>query len=302
MGVKLYSEPKCNNPVLLVGWPGIGNIGIIAIDTLRKAVNAEQIGEIEPWDFFYPSRVVIRAGILEELSFPRNAFYYARFEGRDLLFFVGDEQPAVQGKGYAEGGKAYQLAKLVLDVGERFGCRRVYTSGAAVAAIHHAMTPRVWAVPNQPGLIDEVRNQQNAVLMGEGTISGLNGLLLGVAKERGCEGMCVMGEVPMYVAHFPIMYPKASRSVLQFLATALAVTVDLSALDESIRETDEQIDEVYKKIPPEMREQLEKLKDVLPDSAPEQTGDAHEKEFMDNIGRLFEDINQSLQDGREKGE
>jgi len=302
MGVKLYSEPKCENPVLLVGWPGIGNIGIIAIDALRKAVHAEQIGEIEPWDFFYPSKVVIREGVLEELSFPRNTFYYKRHGGRDLLFFVGEEQPAVQGKGYAEGIKAYQLANLVLDVGKRFGCRRVYTSGAAVAAIHHAMKPRVWAVPTQPGLIDEIKLQQDAVLMGEGTISGLNGLLLGVAKERGLEGMCVMGEVPMYVAHFPLMYPKASKSVLQFLARLLNIAVDLSVLDASIREVDDQIDEVYRKIPPEMREQLEKLRDVSPERPQEQTGETHEKEFMDNIGRLFEDINQSLKDEGERGE
>lgn len=302
MGIKLYSEPKCENPVLLVGWPGIGNIGLIAIDTLRKAVHAEQIGEIEPWDFFYPSRVVISAGILEELSFPRNTFYYKRYEGRDLLFFIGDEQPAMQGKGYAEGVKAYQLASLVLDAGRRFGCRRVYTSGAAVAAIHHATAPRVWTVPTQPGLIEEIKRHQDTILMGEGTISGLNGLLLGMAKERGWEGICVMGEVPMYVAHFPLMYPKASRSVLQFLTRILHITLDLSMLDASIREVEEQIDEVYKKIPPEMREQLEKLKDVRPESPREQTGEAHEKEFMDNIGRLFEDINQSLQDERERDE
>ena len=38
---------------------------------------------------------------------------------------------------YAEGRKAYRMADLVLDVAEKFKCRRVYTSGAAVALIHH---------------------------------------------------------------------------------------------------------------------------------------------------------------------
>ena len=134
MGIKLYKEPKMEHPDLIVGWPGIGNIGILAVDTLRAIVKAEELGEIEPWEFFYPSQVSIKAGVLEDLQFPGNKFYYKSIQGKDLIFFIGEEQPAETGKGYAEGKKAYQLARLVLEAGEKFGCRRVYTSGAAVAS------------------------------------------------------------------------------------------------------------------------------------------------------------------------
>jgi len=51
MGIRLYDKPKLENPVLIAGWPGIGNIGITAVDTLREMVRAEEFGEIEPWDF-----------------------------------------------------------------------------------------------------------------------------------------------------------------------------------------------------------------------------------------------------------
>ncbi len=301
MGIQFHSEPRCENPVLLVGWPGIGNVGIIAIDGLRKAVGAEPIGEIEPWDFFYPAKATFKGGVLDELEFPRNTFYHARHAGRDILFFIGDEQPSVEGKSYAEGVKAYRLAHLVLDAAVRFGCRRMYTSGAAVAAIHHAMIPQVWAVPTAPELLHEVKRIPNAVLMNEGSISGLNGLVLGVAKERGIEGMCIMGEVPMYVAHFPLPYPRASKSVMQFLMHALDITADLSGLDEAIKESDEQVEEIYKKIPAEMRAQLEKLREARADTAQDETTEAHEQEFMEGFGRLLEDIDQSLNDGGTKG-
>ena len=104
MGLQFSSEPHCDKPVLLVGWPGIGNVGIIAVDGLRKAVGAEPIGEIEPWDFFYPSKATFKGGVLEEMAFPRNTFYHARHEGRDLLFFVGDEQPGIAGEGHGDDG------------------------------------------------------------------------------------------------------------------------------------------------------------------------------------------------------
>ena len=302
MGLRFHSAPRCDHPVMLVGWPGIGHVGIIAVDGLRKAVGAEPIGEIEPWDFFYPSKAIFKGGVLEELAFPRNTFYYKRHEGRDLLFFIGDEQPSAENKAYAEGIKAYKLAQLVLDAAARFGCRRIYTSGAAVAAIHHSMIPQVWAVPTGPELLDEVKRIPNAVLMNEGSISGLNGLLLGVAKERGFAGMCVMGEVPMYVAHFPLPYPRASRSVMQFLIGALGITADLGGLDQSIKESDGQLEEIYKKSPAEMRAQLEKLREGREVRTQGEAAETHEREFMEGIGRLIEDIDKSLQDGGKRGE
>ena len=161
MGIRLYKEPGLKKPDMIVGWPGIGNVGIIAIDTLREQLQAEEFGEIEPWDFFYPTRVVIKAGQLEDLEFPNNKFYYKRLEQKDLIIFIGEEQPTARGGTYAEGEKAYQMANLVLDVAARFACHRVYTSGAVVSLTHHTLKPRVWAVPNREDLIEEVKRHKN---------------------------------------------------------------------------------------------------------------------------------------------
>jgi len=35
LGIVLHKEPKLKNSIMFCGWPGIGNIGITAIDTLR---------------------------------------------------------------------------------------------------------------------------------------------------------------------------------------------------------------------------------------------------------------------------
>ena len=126
MGVVLFKEPQLENPIMVASWPGIGNIGIIAVDTLRGMVGAEEFGEIEPWDFFYPRKVVIKDGELKKLDFPISKFYFKRTGEKDLLFFVGEEQPADGGRTYAEGEKAYQMANLVLDVAQKFGVRRIY--------------------------------------------------------------------------------------------------------------------------------------------------------------------------------
>ncbi len=271
MGVKLYKEPRLEKPVLIVGWPGIGDIGIVAVNTVREQIQAEEFGEIEAHDFFYPRRVTIKADLLEDLEFPSSKFYYKRLEQKDLIIFIGEEQPTNGGRMYAEGRKAYQMANLVLDVAERFGCQRVYTSGAAVALVHHTLKPRVWAVPNKEELIDELKRYENTILMsevegrgGQGGITGLNGLLLGVAKKRGLAGVCLMGEIPDYLSGAPFPYPRASKSVLEVMSSILGIPIDLSKLDNMDARVGEIIESIYEQLPEEIRERLEQRKFVAP--------------------------------------
>ncbi|MCJ7575783.1 MAG: PAC2 family protein [Dehalococcoidia bacterium] len=296
MGIRLHQEPQLENPILVASWPGIGNIGIIAVDTLRGKLEAEEFGEIEPQEFFYPKRVLIRKGVLECLEFPSSKFYFKKIRGTDIIFFVGEEQPTEGGRMYAEGRKACRMAGLVLDVAEKFKCRRVYTSGAAVALIHHTTKPRVWAVPNAGSLISEIKAYQNTVLMsdiegrgGHGNITGLNGLLLGVAKKRGFEAICLMGEIPVYLQGFPLSYPKASKSVLEVLSHSLKIEVNLDTLDELDQKVQQRIEEFYQQVPLEIRAQLDRLKRVAyaQPAEPGPITEEEEKRIVEDVEKFF---------------
>jgi hypothetical protein len=296
MGVIIYKEPRLENPVMVASWPGIGNIGIIAVDTLRNMLEAEELGEIEPWDFFYPKKALIRNGELKDLEFPSSKFYFRRTGEKDLLFFIGEEQPADGGRTYAEGRKAYQMANLVIDVAQRFGCQRVYTSGAAVAPIHHTTRPKVWAVPNNKGLIDEVKRYENTILMseiegrgGQGNITGLNGLLLGVARKRGIEAICLMGEIPVYLQGFPFPYPRASKSVLEVLTAALGIEINMDRIAAFIERSDKEIEQLYEKFPPEIKEQLDKLRYVsyARPTEPAPITEEDKKRILEDIDKFF---------------
>ena len=293
MGIRLYAEPRLEKPDMVVGWPGIGNVGLIAIDTLRAQINAEEFGEVEPWDFFYPRRVIIQAGLLKDLEFPSSKFFYQRLEKKDLIIFIGEEQPTGGERAYAEGGKAYQMANLVLDVAERFGCRRVYTSGAAVALSHHAVKPEVWAAANKERLLSEIKKYESVTLMsevegigGQGSITGLNGLLLGVAKKRGLEGVCLMGEVPDYLSRAPFPYPRASKSVLEVLTQILGIDIDLDVLNGMVTQVDDIIDSIYEKFPQEIRERIEQRKSVARAKS-ETITEEDERWLKEHIDELF---------------
>lgn len=296
MGINLYHEPRLKSPVLIAAWPGIGNIGLMAVETLRTLMDAEPLGEIEPFENFYPRKLVIEEGVLKGLEFPASRFYFKQTDAGDFIFFTGEEQPGAEGSSYAQGNRAYRMASMVLEVAMRFGCRRLYTSGAAVALVHHSSRSRVWAVPNTARLIPEVRSYRNTVLMsevegreGQGQISGLNGLLLGVAGVAGLEGICMMGEVPAYLQAFPIPYPKASKSVLEVLSEILELRLDLAGITEVAEHTEREIDRLCESFPAEIREQIDRLaKAPSPEAAePGPITDQDKQNIMEEIDRFF---------------
>ncbi len=297
MKVEFSKEPELHHPDLIAAWPGIGNIGLVAINSLRESVEAELFAEVEPWNFFYPRGITIRSGVLTEMEFPTSRFYFKRFDGKDVIFFEGEEQPSGS-------SRAYNMSSLVLDVAGRYGCERIYTAAAAVAPIHHTMRPRIWGVPNSRKLVAEVGQYPNTILMssiaergGDGNITGLNGLLLGLSRERGVDGVCLLGEVPVYISQFPTLYPKSSKSIVEVLANKLGIDPDMSRLDNMIREVDENIERLYEMIPPEMRERIEQLKYTSYAKAEE---DESEVITEDDQKRIMQEIDQFFKKGNKE--
>ncbi len=292
MAVKLYRQPELKQPIMLCAWSGIANVGLVAVNTIRRFMRAEEFGQIEPYGYFDPTHVVIANGLIEDMQFPTTRFFSHRRPDRDLVFVVGQRQPE-------DAEKAYEMASEVLDVAERLGCRRVYTSGASVTAIHHTAKPRVWAVPNNRRLIPEIRRYGNTVLMsevdgpdGQGSITGLNGLLLGVAQSRDLEAVCLLGEVPYYLQGAPWPYPKASISVLEVLGGLLNIPFDLTELRQSAVRVEASIDQILEtlagaeELPDQVREEMDSLRhpgraDLGPITAQEQ------QEMLDHLDELF---------------
>ncbi len=70
-------------------------------------------------------------------------------------------------------------------------------------------------------------------------ISGLNGLLLGVTKERSVEGICLLGEVPTYSTR--MQNPMAALAILGVLPKMLGIEIDTFELAQQASETKEKM-------------------------------------------------------------
>ncbi len=232
--VRLYTRPRLNSPNMLASWPGIGNVSIIVASYLKRKLDFKELGEIEPSYFFDAIGVVAKDNVVEAPQFPQSKFYYWKNKGggSDIILFIGEDQPFTKG---------YELANCVLDVGERFRVKRIYTCAAALTRIHHTEQPRVWGVVTSQHMTDDLE-KYGLVQRGNLQIAGLNGLLLGVTKEREIEGICLLGEVPMYATR--IQNPMAALAVLKVLTKMLDIEIDVAELAQIAEETADRMKEI----------------------------------------------------------
>ncbi len=301
MAILFHQQLQLESSRLFCSWPGIGNIGVLAVGSLINQLQARSFAEIEPWDFFEPRKVTIRDGFLEELLFPASTFYHQSLGREEIILFAGEEQPHGEGRMYASGEMALQMANMVLDTVEQQGCRRIYTSGACVSAVHHEMKPRVVAVASSEALIAEMKTIPNLVLMsevsegsGDGVITGLNGLLLAAAKKRGLEAVCLMGEIPDWLTRTPFPYPKAASSVLEVFATLLGIEADHSILKRQADEVERIIQGLYQQFPAEVKELYDQRKSMT------QPGPISRQE-ADWMKEHLDDFLKSLAEGQDGG-
>jgi len=278
--VKFFKKPQLKSPCLIAAWSGMGGVALITANYLRQKLGAEECGEILPYNFFSPAEVLIKDYVIQIPTFPANRFYFwDKGEYHDLLIFVGEDQPQ----------RGWEFAHRVLDVAEEFHVRRIYTSAAFPLWMHHSREPRVWGTATNAQLVEYLK-VYGVMPMGEGSIGGLNGLLLGVARQRGMEGVCLLGEMPIYATR--IANPKAAQAVLEVLTQMLGLEVDLRDLTAMAEQIEPSMEQLYGLLSEEAKEAIARFEDLM--ASPEAPLEADQE--------LFDEIERFLREQREKGE
>ncbi|MCX8191332.1 MAG: PAC2 family protein, partial [Nitrososphaerales archaeon] len=143
-------------------------------------------------------------------------------DSTDLILYTGDSQPIS-----SEGD--YELADKVLSLVKSFGTDTVFTFGAYITG-SFTLRPKVYVTATSAELL-KILEGQDVTITNEGTITGMNGLILGLAKLRGMKGLCLLGETSGY-----IIDARASKTILEVFTRILKLNVDMTALEERAKE------------------------------------------------------------------
>jgi len=232
--IKASEKPKLRNPVLIEGLPGVGNIGRVAVGYLVEQLGAKKFAQLYSRHFF--PFVVLHDK--NQIHLLKNEFHYykAKKKGqRDIIFLVGDCQ-SLDPTGH------YEVMERVLDFAEKLGVKEIFTIGG-IATGEAQRSNKVLGAATDKELVTKYQKFGVEFSAGEkiGYIVGAAGLLLGIGKERGMKGVCLLGET----SGFPIVTdPKGAELVLHSLTKMLGLKIDMSKLDQKVKEMEEFIKKV----------------------------------------------------------
>jgi len=173
-------EPQLENPILIEGLAGLGNIGMIAARHLIECTDAKPFAEV--YAPYFPDYVTVNKD--GSCRPPRYRFYVAKTEKNHYIILTGDAQPSME-----DGLAHYDICDEILNFVAKYGTNRIITLGA-VASSNAANEVYISATSEA---LAKKHLDKGTTIYSEGKIIGATGLLVGLAKKRGWKGICLLG-------------------------------------------------------------------------------------------------------------
>ena len=218
--VEILEMPKLRNPSMICGFPGSGYVGKLAIDHMVEELKATPFANM--FSSSFPPQVLIQPdGTADQM---KNTLYYSKGDTNDLILLSGDAQPVTP-------ESEYEMAEEIAKICESLGVKTIYTLAAYITGAF-SKNPKVYGTSTVLQIVKEFQ-KYDVSTMNSGSITGMNGLIIGVGKRKGITGICLLGETSGYVVD-----AKASKIVLEKLIKMFNLKLDLAAITKKAQDTE----------------------------------------------------------------
>ncbi|MEO5715215.1 MAG: PAC2 family protein [Luteolibacter sp.] len=214
-------EHKLRDPWLLAVWPGMGGVAIGAAYYLMAKLGMRLLVEFPAGEIFDLENVNVKDGLIVTRRLPRSRMFVSLENAnapREIILFIGDAQPPSRGTAFC---------RKLIDHARELGVEKVFTFAAMATQMRPEHHSQVFGAAIDLETL-AVFEQLGVHIFENGKISGLNGVLLGVAAESGMTGGCLLGEIPNVFSQIP--FPKASLAVLEFFTRMTGIEIDFTEL------------------------------------------------------------------------
>jgi uncharacterized protein len=227
----MADELRLNKPWLVAVWPGMGHVAISAGYYLMAKLGMHRLAEFSAEELFDVGHVDVKGGLIRTGRLPQSRLFVWNDPSRqrDLIVFIGEAQPPL--------GK-YAFCRRLIESARQLGVERVFTFAAMATQMHPGDDSRVFGAATDEENLVELKRLQLEILE-DGHIGGLNGVLLGVAGERGLHGACLLGEMPHVFAQLP--FPKASLAVLKAFTAIAGINIDYTEMSQQAKHMDKEL-------------------------------------------------------------
>lgn len=241
MGTEIHFsvKKKLKNPVLFIGLPGIGLVGKIAIDYMVKQLNPKKIADIYSTSF--PPSIYTNDGIINLIS---DEIYLYETKKRDFLFVIGPVQPSLS-INFASTEQHYEFSAKLVELAIQLGVKEVYTlAGINVGDKRMESKPQIVIAATHKDILKSFKEAE--INKTGGLISGAAGLILGMVKQRGLKGACIMGETNarlIYGDH------GAAKKIIETIAELYGFKLDMKGIKKESKNIEDAFKQLSKQMP-----------------------------------------------------
>jgi uncharacterized protein len=265
--------PSLNSPYLICGFPGTGLVGKLAVDYLIKELGAIHMADVFSSYFSPQVVIqadgttsIVKNSLyyvknnttnnnnsdnvnitsknkkeIKDISKPEVQLNQSinglpqsidslksttndPLSSKDLILLTGDSQPVVP-------GSEYVLSEQILDLITKFKISNIYSLASYVTGTF-VNDPKIYGTATNPEMVKSFRSF-NISTLDNGNITGMNGLILGLGKLRGIEGICLLGETSGYVID-----AKASKNLLEIVNNVLGIHINMDEMNKRSKDTE----------------------------------------------------------------
>lgn len=212
---------ELENPIIIEGLPGIGNVARIAVDYLIDVLDAKKFATI--YSNTFPNGVFLDENSL--ISLPKMEMYYLKRSGGDLVFLVGDVQPVKE-------VDSYFISEKLVGLFEKMNASKIITLGG-IGLSKLPETIHVHGAATEKEVVEELK-KIGVVCDGKetvGIIIGAAGLLMGFARLKNITSVAFLAET---FGHPHYMGFKSARAILEKLKEYFGLDFSLEKIDNEI--------------------------------------------------------------------
>ncbi len=226
--LKIYSKPLPLNGAVLMGFPGSGLVGTIALQYMVDQMEFELIGSMT--SKYFPPLAMMNRGIINDPV----RLYNKKSEEYNITAIVADIPiaPVI----------CYEISNGILDWLTPYKPKEILTIAGIVT---NEPEKRVFGVATSPAAL--ARIQDSTIVLPIGSISGIASSILTECKVRGFNGYGLLGET----VNAPD--PRASAATIEVLNKLYNLNLDVQPLIEQAVE----IEQSMSKIAEEVQQQAE---------------------------------------------
>ncbi|MGB9002294.1 MAG: PAC2 family protein [Nitrosotalea sp.] len=215
LGLKIHTLPKLNKPTMIAALPDMGNVAGIGMDFLVKKLKANLFAEIYA---FWPPAVSYEQGLIK---YDQSSYKFHYSQKENIVFFSGEFNPS-------DPRRLYELCYEVVGMAKKLKVSTLYSIGAALRQ-PSPTEPKLFAATTTTKHLNLLKKKKLELLNTQGQITGFNGLVLGIAKEKQLDGICILGEID----NPNVIQPRSAKLILAKLLQVLELgPLDMKELDD----------------------------------------------------------------------